>query len=165
MFRKAADNLGDLSTMNWLIAVIPVICLVLYRYISHTFHFAKNLLLKVYILSTTGKNGMQEVSELLEKSKMYSIHNKILNLESNKNILQTIKKRGIYIVGYSDKFNGYKKLVEKIKDDNSALIVFAHSVNIVKKDKDIFDGYIYCDIVNSHARLMTTVNNLMMTMR
>ena len=127
------------------------------RYIKNQFKFANNLRRKVYFLNFGGAN-LQAQKDKLKTLGLFNLDEDIKDI-SDLNVLQSLKKKAVYIVSYSDS-NEYKKLFQHAENEKIPIIIFANPKEIRNKDNlNLINNYIYCDIVNTTNRLAIILLN------
>ena len=76
--------------------------------------------------------------------------------------MQNFKSSNIvYIIGYKKEYGHYKSILKYAMDNKIPVIIFAKPQEIDKKDLEIFDEYIYCDIANTTTRLAIVLLNIL----
>lgn len=119
----------------------------------------KNLKRKIYLLKT-GSSNLEAEKELLNENGLYDVHNTILDLSSEIKSLQTTKVFSVFVIGYSKGYLNYQGILNVAKSKNIPVIVLAKSNEISQDHMNIFQEYIYFEMCNTSARLLTTIFNL-----
>ena len=101
---------------------------------------------------------MQAQKDKLKTLGLFNLDEDIKDI-SDLNVLQSLKKKAVYIVSYSDS-NEYKKLFQHAENEKIPIIIFANPKEIRNKDNlNLINNYIYCDIVNTTNRLAIILLN------
>lgn len=119
----------------------------------------RNLKRKVYLLKT-GTSTLETEIELLNKNGLFSVNDRVLDLTQNAEAVQTLEKFAVFVVGYSSAYMDYKTLVDHAKAQNIPVIVLAEPREITDEHMPIFKQYVYFEMCNSPARLLTIIFNL-----
>ena len=119
----------------------------------------KNLQREVYLLKT-GQANLETEREMINSNGLFSVNEKILDLSNETNQLQTLKDFAVFVVGYSSACTNYQTIVNHAKAQNIPLIVLAKPAEITPEHLNIFQQYIYFEMCNSPARLLTIIFNL-----
>jgi len=119
----------------------------------------RNLKRKVYLLKT-GTSTLETEIELLNKNGLFFVNDRILDLTQNSNAVQTLEKFAVFVVGYSNTYTDYKTVVDHAKAQNIPVIVLAKPTEITNEHMAIFQQYVYFEMCNSPARLLTIIFNL-----
>ncbi len=120
----------------------------------------KNLKRTIYLLRTGGPTLENEL-ELLKGNGLYTVNDRVFDLNSSSNLLQTLNTFAVLVIGYSTKFNGYQSIVDHAKARDIPIVVLAGtSTEITPEHQAIFRQYNYFDMCNTPSRLLTTIFNL-----
>lgn len=119
----------------------------------------KNLKRKVYLLKT-GTSTLETEIEMLNKNGLFLVNDRVLDLTQNATALQTLEKFAVFVIGYSNTYTDYKAVVDRGKAKNIPVIVLAKPTEITSEHMAIFQRYIYFEMCNSPARLLTIIFNL-----
>ena len=156
-----------LSIYEVVISIIGIISLVISVSVCVFFvarkerRIFKNLKKTIYLFQT-GPDGLQAEHELLKENKLlFRVHDKIFNLPENPNILNTIKRKSIFVVKYSKGYERYDALVQTAKNTDSALIVLSKMAREIEDEHmALFNSHKYYDMCNSVSRLLVLIFNL-----
>jgi hypothetical protein len=118
-----------------------------------------NLKRTIYLLKT-GRNNLVTEKELLSENGLYDVHNSILDLTNDIKPLQTLRDFSVFVVGYSQDYSNYQSILDRVKSKNIPLIVLAKPNEISDEHMNIFQQYIYFEMCNTSARLLTTIFSL-----
>jgi hypothetical protein len=151
-----------------IVLVCCVVTLLLFFnfYLRKEYRIFKNLKKNIYLIET-GTDGLQREYALLKENKLlYRVHDAILNLSTNPNVLDTTKEGSIWVVNYSENYADYSGLVDLARIKKTALVVFAkHPLKITNvQHLKAFDTYVYIDLCNSVSRLLIVIFNLAIIM-
>jgi len=163
IFENGSKFIGDLSLLHWIIIVaVPVFLSVIYyffKWIRMQFRFGRNLKRKVYFLKSSKLKSLQVQKDKIKNLQLFNLEEDIKDISEKLDVLQNLKDNAVYIVGYDPEYN-YKELFNEAKTKNIPIIIFANQEEI-KKDWDLFNGYIYCDIANTTNRLGIILLNIL----
>jgi len=118
----------------------------------------RNLKRKVYLLKT-GTATLETEREMLNKNGLFIVNDRVLDLIDT-NILQTLESFAVFVIGYSSTCTSYQTIVDHAKASNIPIIVLAKPTEITPEHMAIFQQYIYFEMCNSPARLLTIIFNL-----
>ncbi len=119
----------------------------------------RNLKRKVYLLKT-GTATLETEREMLNTNGLFVVNDRILDLTNDTNTLQTLEKFAVFVIGYSSSCANYQIIVDRAKASNIPVIVLAKPTEITPEHMAIFQQYIYFEMCNSPARLLTIIFNL-----
>ena len=119
----------------------------------------KNLKRKVYLLKT-GLATLETERQMLNKNGLFIVNDRVLDLMNDTATLQTLEGFAVFVIGYSDTYNNYQTIVTHAKTANIPIIVIAKPAEITVAHMAIFQEYIYFEMCNSPARLLTIIFNL-----
>ncbi len=119
----------------------------------------RNLKRKVYILKT-GTASLETEREMLNKNGLFVVNDRVLDLTNDANTLQTLENFAVFVIGYSSVYTNYQTMVDHAKVANIPVIVLAKPTEITSEHMAIFQQYIYFEMCNSPARLLTIIFNL-----
>ena len=118
----------------------------------------RNLKRKVYILKT-GTATLETEREMLNKNGLFTVDDRVLDL-TDTNTIQTLENFAVFVIGYSSIYANYQTIVDHAKASNIPVIVLAKPTEIIAEHMTIFQKYIYFEMCNSPARLLTIIFNL-----
>jgi hypothetical protein len=119
----------------------------------------KNLSRKIYLLRTGDRNLGTE-HELLKNNGLFDVYNNALDLRNGITSLQTARVSSVFVIGYSKDYSLYQGIVSHAMQKNIPLIVIAQPREIIDSHMAIFQQYVYFEMCNTPARLLTTIFNL-----
>lgn len=119
----------------------------------------QNLKRKVYLFKT-GPVALDTEREMLHRNGLFVVNDRVLDLTSGTNPLQTLEGLAVFVVGYSNAYRSYQAIVDHAKSKNIPLIMIAKPAEITNDHMAIFQQYIYFEMCNSPARLLTIIFNL-----
>lgn len=119
----------------------------------------RNLKRKVYLLKT-GTSTLETEIEMLNKNGLFFVNDRVLDLTPDANAVQTLEKFAVFVIGYSNTYANYKTIVDHAKAQNIPVIVLAEPGEITDEHMPIFKQYVYFEMCNSPARLLTIIFNL-----
>lgn len=119
----------------------------------------RNLKRKVYLLKT-GTSTLETEIEMLNKNGLFFVNDRVLDLTQNAVTLQTLEKFAVFVIGYSSTYTDYRTVVDHAKTQNIPIVVLAKPTEITPEHMAIFQQYIYFEMCNSPARLLTIIFNL-----
>lgn len=143
--------------------IVGVMCF--QRWVKLQIRFGRNLRRTVYFFNPENSVNLQPQKDQAIKLGLLKIDNDIKDIRSeNTLVLQNLKEKAIYVVGYKKNF-GYEKLIAWATDRKIPIIIFAKPGEIEGVHLILFNSYIYCDMVNTSNRLMTTLINILNIIR
>lgn len=155
--------LSDLSLLHWLISFLIFlfsgILRYFYRYLKSQFRFGMNLKRTVYFLKTSDDKNLQTQKDKIKSIELFNLEEDIKDISSKLDVLQNLKENSVYIVGYNPNYE-YKYLFQEALKHKIPIIIFAKQGEI-KKDWDLFNNYIFCDIANTTNRLAIILLNIL----
>lgn len=119
----------------------------------------KNLKRRIYLLKT-GAATLETEREMLNKNGLFVVNDRVLDLNNDTNLLQTLDDFSVLVLGYSDSYINYQSIVDHAKSRNIPIIVLANPGEIKEQHAAIFRQNIYFEMCNTSARLLTTIFNL-----
>lgn len=149
----------NLKFYYWIIPFFFGFIIYFFKWIKLEFRFGKNLKRKVYFLKVSELKTLQTQKDKIKNLKLFNLEEDIKDISKKLDVLQNLKDNAVYIVGYDPEYD-YKKLFEKAESKNIPILIFANQGEI-KKDWDLFNGYIYCDIANTTNRLVIILLNIL----
>jgi len=108
----------------------------------------------------TGTATLETEREMLNKNGLFVVNDRILDLTNDTNTLQTLESFAVFVIGYSSTCANYQTIVDHAKASNIPVIVLAKPTEITPDHMAIFQQYIYFEMCNSPARLLTIIFNL-----
>jgi hypothetical protein len=154
--------LSDISLIWWIISTFIIgsgILIYFCKYIKVQWRFAKNLKKKIYFLKTSNDKNLQTQRDKIKNLHLFNIEEDIKDISSNLTVLQNLKNNAVYVVGYNKDYD-YNNLFTEVKNNEIPIIIFANQGEI-KKDWNLFNNYIYCDISNTTNRLAVILLNIL----
>lgn len=120
-----------------------------------------NLKRCIYFLDTNEVTNFQTEFSTIEALKLFKVHSTIQNISTSISNLDNLAKKAIYIVKYSEKYSFYDKLFEYARHNNIPIIIYAKQWGITNSlHWNIFNEYIYCDVVNTPNRIAMVLLNI-----
>lgn len=140
-------------------ALGAVSCFAFLRFFFHKeIKLFKHLKRKIYLLKT-GTSTLETERELLQKNGLFVVSDRVMDLNSDLSLLQTLDSFAIFVVGYSTEYANYQSIIDHAKSNCIPVIVIAKPDEI-KDHMTIFRQYIYFEMCNTPARLLSTIFNL-----
>ncbi|MCI5207961.1 MAG: hypothetical protein D3910_04035 [Candidatus Electrothrix sp. ATG2] len=130
-----------------------------WRYIRVQWRFGKNLRRKIYFLKTTGEKPLTSELDSLHKLKMFNLVEDIKDISVSIKNLQALETNAVYIVGYSEQYDKYDKLIQSAENFRIPIIFFANFEEITKEHRALFNDSIFCDVANTTRRLAIILLN------
>lgn len=158
--------ISDISTVQWVIGIIVLIIIptliFAWKYLVLQFRFANNLRRKIYFLKLNDEKPLVVERNLLSNTKLFNVEKDIYTISNDPKILQLMDKHSLFVIGYDPDYDKYEELINKAKDTNTPIVLFAKQGEIKDtKHWELFNGYIYCDIANTSSRLTVIILNTM----
>jgi len=119
----------------------------------------KNLKRKIYLLRT-GAGDLQTERELFLANGLFDVYTNVIDLKEGVKLLQTLKSYSVFVIGYSKGYPFYKEILDHSVPKKIPVIVIAKPGEIIPEHMTIFQKYVYFEMCNTSARLLTTVFNL-----
>ena len=123
----------------------------------------RNLGRKIYLIKT-GIADLETERHMLVKNGLYAVNENVLNLSQDTKQLQTLENFAVFVIGYDPGYVNYALMVDHAKDRNIPIVVFARPTEITADHMSIFQQYVYFEMCNTSARLLTTILNLSLVM-
>ena len=159
VIKKILEGLSLLHWLGGMVIVITVFSIYFFRYIKSQWRFGKNLRREIYFLKTSNNKNLQTQKDKLKSLRLFNLEEDIKDISEKLDVLQNLKDNAVYIVGYDENYN-YEGLFAKAENKKIPIIIFANSGEI-KKDWNLFNGYVFCDIANTTNRLSIILLNIL----
>ena len=157
----ALDEITVEIVISVLMLILSPILIYFRKYMRSQYKFGRNLRRKIYFLRTSGNKNLQVEKDCIKEIGFFNVDKDIRDISGGLKVLQSLKGKAVYVVGYESNYQYYADLIEHAKSKNILILIIAKQKEVKEEYWEIFDSYIYCDVVNTTNRMVIILLNML----